>query len=95
LPLQSSQPEVQFPKLFSPNKDGVNDFWLWKNTLRYEGCRLVIYNRFGKAVYESTSYDNSWEGQSNSGQPLEEDAYYYIIKCDGQNDITGAVRIVR
>jgi gliding motility-associated-like protein len=95
LPLSPIQPEVQFPKLFSPNDDGINDFWLWTNTLSFDGCTLIIYNRFGKAVYEITSYDNSWNGRANSGQPLEEEAYYYIIKCGGQNDITGGVRIVR
>ena len=95
LPLAPTQPEVQFPKIFSPNGDGVNDFWRWTNTLRFDGCRLMIWNRFGKTVYETTSYDNTWDGRSNSGQPLEEEAYYYVIKCDGQNDITGAVRIVR
>jgi gliding motility-associated-like protein len=95
LPLSPVQPEIQFPKIFSPNGDGVNDFWLWTNTLGYTGCTLIIYNRFGKVVYEVTSYDNSWDGRSNTGLPLEEEAYYYIVKCDDQPDITGAVRIVR
>ena len=95
LPLSPTQPEVQFPQLFSPNGDGVNDFWLWTNTLKYDGCKLIIYNRFGKAVYETTSYDNSWDGRSNTGQPLEEEAYYYIVRCENQKDITGAVRMVR
>ena len=95
LPLSPNQHEVQFPQLFSPNDDGINDFWLWKNTLDYEGCKLIIYNRFGKVVYEVTSYNNSWNGRSDTGQPLEEEAYYYIARCGGQNDITGAVRIVR
>lgn len=95
LPLSPVQPEVQFPQLFSPNGDGVNDFWLWTNTLNYEGCKLIVYNRFGKEVYAITSYDNSWDGRSSAGQPLEEEAYYYIVRCDNQKDITGAVRIVR
>jgi len=95
LPLSPDQPDVQFPKLFSPNGDGINDFWLWTNTLNYDGCKLVVFNRFGKAVYETISYDNTWDGRTNSGQPLEEEAYYFIIRCDGRNDITGAVRIVR
>ncbi len=95
LPLSPIQPEVQFPKLFSPNGDGINDFWLWTNTLDYLGCKLSIYNRFGKVVYEITSYDNSWDGRSNNGQPVEEEAYYYVLACEGKQEITGAVRIVR
>jgi gliding motility-associated-like protein len=95
LPLSPVQPEVQFPQLFSPNGDGINDFWMWTNTLDYLGCKLAIFNRFGKMVYEITSYDNSWDGRSNTGQPLEEEAYYYVIRCEAGKEITGAVRIVR
>lgn len=95
LPLSSDPPKVQFPKLFSPNGDGVNDYWLWPNTLDYMGCKLSIYNRFGKLVYEMTSYDNTWDGRTNSRQPLEEEAYYYVVTCQNKKEITGAVRIVR
>lgn len=95
LPLSPTQPEVQFPKIFSPNGDGINDFWLWKNTLDFTDCKLTIFNRFGKAVFEMISYDGSWNGMSSDGQHLEEEAYYYVIKCDGKKEITGGVRIVR
>lgn len=95
LPLAIEQPEVQFPKVFSPNGDGINDFWLWKNTLEYTGCKLSIFNRFGKVVYEKVSYDGSWDGRTSDGQTLEEEAYYYVIRCDGKKEITGGVRIVR
>ena len=95
IPLSPGPQEVQFPKLFSPNGDGVNDYWLWTNTLDYQGCKLIVYNRFGKVVYEITSYDNTWDGRSNNGQPLEEEAYYYTLTCENQKEITGAVRIIR
>ncbi len=84
-----------FQKIFSPNGDGINDFWKWTNTLDYMGCKLTIFNRFGRKVYEIISYDNSWDGRSSDGQPLEAEAYYYVIHCDGKNEITGGVRIVR
>jgi gliding motility-associated-like protein len=59
----------------------------------FESCKLTIYNRFGQKIYESISYDNTWDGNIN-GSPLQEDAYYYVITCDNE-DLTGAVRIVR
>jgi gliding motility-associated-like protein len=87
--------EHHFPKIFSPNGDGINDFWRWTNTLDYDGCDLTIYNRFGQMVYNAVSYDNSWDGRTNLGQSLEAEAYYYIIRCNGQKEITGGVRIIR
>jgi gliding motility-associated-like protein len=95
IPLSGNPREGRFPKLFSPNGDGVNDFWLWENSLDYIGCKLTIFNRFGKPVYEMISYDGSWNGRTKEGFQLEEEAYYFIIRCDGQKEITGGVRIVR
>lgn len=95
LPLAAEQPVVQFPRVFSPNGDGINDYWLWTNTLDYQGCKLTIFNRFGKVVYEMVSYDGTWSGRTSDGYQLEEEAYYYVIRCDGMKEITGGVRIVR
>jgi gliding motility-associated-like protein len=55
---------------------------------------LSIYTRFGKKVFEMVSYDNSWDG-TFEGHPLEEEAYYFIIKCGDGQQTTGGVRIVR
>jgi len=84
---------VQFPLVFTPNNDGIDDTWNWSNTEVFEDCRLTIYNRFGQMIYETISYDNTWDGRVN-GSPLQEDAYYYVITCDN-GDRQGAVRIVR
>jgi gliding motility-associated-like protein len=94
-PFVSPTEITAFQKIFSPNGDGVNDYWRWGNTLDYQGCKLTVYNRFGKKVFEKVSYDNSWDGRSIDGFQLEAEAYYYIIHCDGKNEITGGVRIVR
>ncbi|HCW08707.1 MAG TPA: hypothetical protein DGG95_15215, partial [Cytophagales bacterium] len=84
-----------FQKIFSPNGDGINDFWKWNNTIDYQGCTLTIFNRFGKKVFEMVSYDNSWDGRSSDGQVLEPEAYYFILRCNGKSDITGGVRIIK
>jgi gliding motility-associated-like protein len=87
--------EFSYNKIFSPNGDGPNDFWKWNNTTSFQGCTLSIFNRFGKKVFEMVSYDNSWDGRSQDGQPLEAEAYYFVITCPNQKEITGGVRLVR
>jgi gliding motility-associated-like protein len=94
LPLEKSE-ELSYNKIFSPNGDGVNDFWKWNNTTSYQGCTLSVFNRFGKKVYEIVSYDNSWDGRSQEGVPLEAEAYYFVLSCPDKEEITGGVRIVR
>jgi gliding motility-associated-like protein len=81
------------PRYFSPNGDGINDYWEWPQVELFANSQLIILNRFGQPVYESRSYQNNWNGTVD-GNPLQEDAYYYIIKLNN-TDIKGAVRIIR
>jgi gliding motility-associated-like protein len=85
----------QIPRYFSPNNDGINDLWEWPSVDLYEGAVVMVFNRFGQKVYEATSYQNDWDGTDHGqGKPLQDDAYYYVIKLLN-TEIKGAVRIVR
>jgi len=84
---------AQIPRYFSPNSDGIKDVWEWPRIELYENSQLTIYNRFGQKVYEAAPYQNDWNGTMD-GKPLQEDAYYYVIKLSN-TDLKGAVRIVR
>ncbi len=95
LPLGSVSEINQAPKIFSPNGDGVNDFWKWPDTSSYTDCTLSIFDINGREVFEMKAYDNSWNGRGRDGQYLEAGAYYYVLKCNGKEDVTGGVRIVR
>ena len=80
--------------LFTPNNDGINDKWEIPDLDSYGKCDIIIFNRWGKEVYATKSYDNLWDGTSN-GSPLHDGAYYYFIKSQNLGTITGTVNIVR
>lgn len=80
--------------LFTPNHDGVNDYWYIPEIEEYGNIAVVIYNRFGKKVYQSDNYMNDWEGTWN-GDQLPSASYYYIIKSSKRGIIKGVVNIVR
>jgi gliding motility-associated-like protein len=82
------------PKYFSPNNDGFNDRWIFKNTEVVKDCNLTVYTREGKMVYETVSYDNSWDGSFN-GRKLSNGDYYYVIKYNGDILASGGVRIIQ
>jgi gliding motility-associated-like protein len=86
---------IIIPKFFSPNNDTRNDTWAIKNVSAIDGCLVTIFTREGRKVFESTSYDNTWNGNSSSGQKLNDGDYYYVIKCDGSILTSGGVRIIR
>lgn len=81
--------------LFSPNSDGVNDFFEVMNVQLYPDCEVVVYNRLGSPVFTSMGYQNNWDGTFN-GEQLPDATYYYVIKCTGTEKIyTGPISILR
>jgi gliding motility-associated-like protein len=80
--------------LFTPNNDGMNDYWYITDIEEYGNVSVTIYNRYGKKVYESHSYNNNWDGLWN-GKPLPSASYYYIIKSENKGTINGVVNLVR
>ena len=55
--------------LFTPNADGMNDYWYIPELDEYGKVQATVYNRYGQVVYKSDSYKNDWDGTWN-GNPL-------------------------
>jgi len=69
-------PEVYIPNVFTPNGDGVNDFFTIRAT---EGAvDLTIFNRWGEEVYFDKNYQGDWDG-TYQGKPLAEGVYAYRV----------------
>jgi len=70
--------ELFIPNAFSPNGDGVNDFWEILGLQNYPGHKLEVYNRLGIRLYETTNYQNDWGGTYN-GEKLPDGTYFYQL----------------
>ena len=57
------------PRYFTPNGDGVNDFWEWPQTELFEKSILMVFDKSGQKVYETINYNNTWDGKVD-GKPL-------------------------
>jgi gliding motility-associated-like protein len=74
---QEPDPEFMIPEGFSPNFDGINDYFEIRDLhLAYPNARpkLEVYNRWGNLLYEHEDYGNTgrwgttdawWDGSSN------------------------------
>ncbi|UII81180.1 gliding motility-associated C-terminal domain-containing protein [Flagellimonas sp. CMM7] len=87
---------------FSPNGDGVNEFFKIDCISRYPNNVLQVYNRWGNIVYEQRSYGNDWDGTSNGratvqkGDLLPVGTYYYVLDLgDGSEPRTDWLYINR
>ncbi|MFT7035755.1 MAG: gliding motility-associated-like protein [Cyclobacteriaceae bacterium] len=81
--------DIFIPNTFTPNGDGLNEFFEIDHRLLGSWMRIV--NRWGNQVYESLEYMNDWNGGS-----LSDGSYYFLIKhpCLEQ-DFKGWINIVR
>lgn len=84
-----------FYNTFTPNNDGINDYFYIGNIQKYPDCRLEVFTRTGQQVYAKTAYDNSWDG-TNYGDQLPETTYFYVLELgEGKPTYYGHVTIVR
>ena len=82
--------EFQPPKFFSPNNDGIADFWVIDNIDFVSECKLEVFNSGGQLVFEAQPYLNTWDGNNtNAGD------YYYIFTCGSETFKSGSLRIIK
>ncbi|MBX7183210.1 MAG: gliding motility-associated C-terminal domain-containing protein [Bacteroidia bacterium] len=72
---------LEVTNAFSPNDDGVNDFWELKNR-GIVSFSVSILNRWGSLVFESNDVSKSWDGKLK-GQNVVSGTYFYVIKAKG------------
>ena len=80
--------------LFTPNGDGMNDYWYIPDLESYGDLQVSVFNRYGQKVYQSDSYKNDWDGTWNA-YPLPSASYYYIFNSSTKGYIKGVVNIIR
>jgi gliding motility-associated-like protein len=89
---------MKIPEGFSPNGDGINDFFVVENALG-KTINLEVYNRWGNRIYRSKDYKNTWDGRTTEGIYIGSDVpvgtYYYTITIDGKDRKVGVLTINR
>ena len=78
-------PTMYIPSAFTPNGDGVNDFF----GVKAEGIKsfnLQIFNRWGEVVFESESITILWDGSFKGEKIKNTDVYVYQVKATGLNN---------
>jgi gliding motility-associated-like protein len=87
--------DLFIPQGFSPNQDGDNDRFEITGISAYPGSTLIIFNRWGKKVYENNAYSNDWDGRSRNGLELADDTYFYVLNLSDEHSYNGFVVIKR
>ncbi len=73
---------IDVPNAITPNDDGKNDALVIDGLEQFDKNELVIFNRWGDILYQSKPYKNTWRGTNQSGDPLPEGTYYYVLRLN-------------
>ncbi|MCX6236893.1 MAG: gliding motility-associated C-terminal domain-containing protein [Bacteroidia bacterium] len=85
---------------FSPNGDGLNDLFVFKDLENYPGSKLRVFTVNGLIIYKSDNYLNDWDGKilsrgTRDRRTIPSGSYYYVLKLGGANrTLKGSIYIV-
>lgn len=92
---------VHWPNAFTPNGDGLNEFFLPKGYFTgFRRFQFQIFNRWGELIFESADPNSGWDGRySGSNQFAPAGTYTYranLIDPRGKSfDFQGVVLLVK
>ena len=87
--------KITIPNAFTPNGDGINDYWTIDALVTYPQSLTTVYTRDGQQVFKSIGYPKPWDGTCN-GKQVTAGTYYYVIDLkNGQPPFSGWVLVQR
>jgi len=86
--------KTAFYNVITPNGDGQNDVLIIDNVQLYPGSSLAIFNRWGREVYRTTSYNNTTVAWG-ADPTIAAGVYYYLFKLADGTSTKGWVEVVK
>ncbi|NNL09325.1 MAG: T9SS type B sorting domain-containing protein, partial [Croceitalea sp.] len=71
------------PRFFTPNGDGVNDWFKAEGITPNKDFEMRIFNRTSNLIYQTTNKDFSWDGRFMD-RPLPASDYWYVMRVGEQ-----------
>ena len=75
---------LNYPKFFTPNNDGYNDYWKINFSEKELGIEVHIFDRYGKLITKLNASSEGWDGTFN-GQLLATDDYWFVVNRPSKN----------
>lgn len=75
---------LMYPKFFTPNGDGINDYWAIQHA-RYEpNMKVSIFDRYGKLITSFSGNNTGWNGTLNGNNLPATDYWFVVERQDGR-----------
>ena len=76
--------DIDIPKYFTPNNDGVDDTWKVTNSFAYADIDVRVFDRYGRLLI-SMKANQVWDG-TYKGAPLPNGDYWYVIRLNSASN---------
>jgi gliding motility-associated-like protein len=92
--------QLVMPNIFTPDGDGFNELFVPIEMSGIDAASLVIYNRWGTAIFDSNNFSisNGWDG-SNQGIMANDGVYFWKVLFTtingSSNEMKGTVTLRR
>lgn len=74
---------LAYPKFFTPNADGYNDFWQVFYAKQEPNLKVYIFDRYGKLLTGFGSDSIGWDGRYNGRELPSTDYWFLVVRQDG------------
>ncbi len=77
---------IDYPKFFTPNGDGVNDYWQIIGVDKLKDPKIFIFDRYGKLLTTLNSSEIGWNGECNGNVLPSSDYWFKVVFKDLNNN---------
>ena len=88
---------LEYYNTFTPNGDGINDYFDIPLLENYPENEVVFYNRWGDQLETIKNYDNStvyWSGTNGGGDKLAAGTYFFTATSGSEKIASGWIQII-
>jgi gliding motility-associated-like protein len=93
--------QLYIPSAFTPNRDGINEYFLPLTECNLIAYNMNIFNRWGQLIFSSDNISIGWDGKVN-GNEVAESVFFYEVSYKGtmhgevsKKNMTGMITLVR
>ena len=75
---------IDYPKYFTPNGDGIHDYWKIVGLEAKHNAKIYIFDRYGKLIKQIDPLGDGWDGKYN-GQNIPSTDYWFKVDYTENN----------
>ena len=79
-------PFITVPNIFTPNGDGVNDYFVLDEYRLIKSFNMTVMTLGGDIIFSSENPEEGWNGEIQ-GQPAPEGQYMVTVQAIGEDNV--------